>query len=95
MTNKEEILEVLNGKELTSKEISELTEIKIEHVLVYLNDLHKRNKVIRVNDSKPYKYKNYNEKALLDTLREMFENGVIKVYQEKLTKKYKKCLEEL
>jgi len=33
--------------------------------------------------------------AALDIIREMFEKGVIKVYAEKLTEKYRRALEEL
>jgi len=36
-----------------------------------------------------------NNTELLIILREMFENGVIKVYKEKLTEKYKNALEML
>ena len=31
----------------------------------------------------------------LNILREMFENGVIKVYKDKMNEIYEKCLEEL
>lgn len=32
---------------------------------------------------------------ILNSLRDMFENGVLKVYRDKLTPEYKKILEEL
>ena len=50
----------------------------------------------QVNNWDPKKVKAFLENSdQLDILREMFENGVIKVYGNKLTEEYKDCLESL
>lgn len=95
MTNKNRILEVLKGNKLTSKEISLETNINIDQIYVYLNRMLKNDTIKRTTDKKPYKYAITNSNELLDTLREMFETGALKVYGDKLTEKYKKALEEL
>lgn len=60
-------------------------------------------KQIRLNEQQAL---NWNAKAIrsfldknsndfLEVLREMFENGVLKVYKNKMNEKYLKCLEML
>ncbi|MHA1757080.1 MAG: hypothetical protein ACTSVV_09940 [Promethearchaeota archaeon] len=67
MTNKERILEALEKEELTSLEIADKTGIDKDQVFVYLNQMLKSKKVIRIGD-KPYKYMPLTKSKLLSYL---------------------------
>ena len=59
-TKLSEILELLDKKDLTSKEIYEELGIPKENLWIYLNTLLKKNRIIRLNDKKPYVYRTMN-----------------------------------
>ena len=99
MSNSEKIIKLLEEiypNTLTSAEISQKLGIKIDLIYVYLNNLiskEKGEKMIRVNEQKPYQYKANTPKAKLNFLKELFEKGAIKVYRNKLNKNEMKELE--
>ena len=109
MTIKNNIIELLSRKELNSIQISSELQVPKQNLWVYLKTLVDERKIERINDKKPYKYKSYNDnmnnrllhdkidklEKTLSNLREMFENGVLKVYKEKMNENYIKILEEL
>ena len=68
ITKIDKILELLTEKELTSLEISANLGIVKDVLYPKLSRLLKENRIIRINDKKPYKYKAINPKALLKQL---------------------------
>jgi len=84
MTNVDKILNVLENQKLTSSQISELTGIENNSLYVVLNELTQRNLIMRVNESKPYKYRNSTKKVLLKGLYDIMVNKMKAV--EKLNK---------
>ncbi len=60
MTNKEKIVECLEKEypnTLSSSEISKKVGIQIDMIYIYLNDLNRKKRIVRVNNKKPYQYK--------------------------------------
>jgi len=68
------ILELLSEKELTSLEISAKLGIVLDVLYPKLSRLLKEERIIRVNEKKPYKYKAIIPKALLKQLYNIMVN---------------------
>lgn len=75
-TEKEQIVELLKKRNLTSAQLFEETGIKKEHLYVYLNELLKENKVCRLDDKKPYTYFAVECFEYLKFLNEFFKNNI-------------------
>ena len=71
-TKLSEILELLDEKELTSKEISSELRIPKKNLWVYLNTLLKQNRIIRLNDKKPYIYRSINLEKLKEGYTQLY-----------------------
>lgn len=85
-TIKSRILELLTEKELNALEISSDLSIPKENLWSYLSILKNENKIIIVNEKKPYKYSANTPKALLKRLYDFMSNEnkcMIKNFQEK------------
>ena len=71
-TKLSEILELLDKKELTSKEISIELGIPKKNLWVYLNTLLKQNRIIRLNYKKPFIYRSINLEKLKEGYTQLY-----------------------
>ena len=65
MTIVNDILELLETKELTAEEISKKLKVDLGNLRTYLITLRNKKYIVIVNDKKPYKYKNITQMAKL------------------------------
>lgn len=65
MTIVNDILELLETKELTAEEISKRLKVDLGNLRTYLITLRNKKYIVIVNDKKPYKYKNITQMAKL------------------------------
>lgn len=90
MGYKEQILKILNGNKLTVKELAEKLNISESDIRVYIKRIKDNNmnelKVVGTEDK--YKVYTLNKKEQendLEFLKELFENGKVKVIRPKMT----------
>lgn len=74
MSEKNRIINLLTKETLNSTEVSKKLGIQINSVYVYLNNLLKENKVERITDKKPYKYRAITPIAYLKRLYEFMSD---------------------